>query len=116
MPIQAGLVENDVVEALAANRADEAFHVSSLPWRSRRREHLLDPQIYNLLAELAAKYAIPIAEQILWRLIERKCFPQLLRRPLRRRMGGDVEMHDPPSIVRQNQKHVQHLKNESSAR
>jgi hypothetical protein len=34
----------------------------------------------------------------------------LLRGPLGRRMSGDVEMHDPPSVVIQNQEHVQDLK------
>ena len=34
----------------------------------------------------------------------------MLRSPLGRRMGGDVEMHDPPSVVSQNQEHVQDLK------
>jgi hypothetical protein len=28
-------------------------------------------------------------------------------------MGGDVEMHDPPSIVSQHKKHVQDLKTDS---
>ena len=33
---QMGLVENDdVVETLAAYRADDSLHVGSLPWRSR---------------------------------------------------------------------------------
>jgi hypothetical protein len=32
VPVQGSLVENDhVVEALAANRADDAFHVGTLP-------------------------------------------------------------------------------------
>jgi hypothetical protein len=69
----------------------------------------LHSQIGNLLANRAAKYAIPVAEQILRGLIERKCFPQLLRRPLGRRMRGDIEMNHSPSIVSQNQKHVQDL-------
>ena len=43
-------------------------------------------------------------------LVKRKCLPELLRSPLGRRMGGDVEMHDPSSVVSQNQEHVQDLK------
>ena len=29
-----------VIEALAAQGADDAFHVGTLPWRSRRGEHV----------------------------------------------------------------------------
>ena len=44
VPVQCSLVENDdVVEALAANRADDAFHVGTLPRRSRRRQTSLIP-------------------------------------------------------------------------
>ena len=102
MPTQGSLVENDhVIEALAANRPDDAFHVSALPRRSWRPKYLLRSQIGHLLAELASKDPIPITEQILRRLVERKGLPQLLRRPLCGRMGGHIEMDDPPSIVSQ---------------
>jgi hypothetical protein len=39
VPVQGSLVENDhVIEALAPNRADEAFHISS--WRNIRKPDL----------------------------------------------------------------------------
>src|SRR5262249_13088170 len=83
---EASLKNDHVIGTLPAHRADDAFHVGSLPGRSRRRTYLFHSQIGNLLPKLAAKYAIPVAEQILRSLIERKCFPQLLCRPLGRRM------------------------------
>jgi hypothetical protein len=36
--------------------------------------------------------------------VGRICFPQLLRHPLGRRMGGEVEMNAPTSIVSQNKR------------
>src|SRR5215469_10344114 len=108
--VQGSLVENDhVIEALAANRPDDAFHVSALPWRSRRAERLFRSQSGHLPAELGSKDPVLVTEQILRRLVEGKCLPQLLRRPLRRRMGGHIEMDDPPPIVSQHQEHVQDL-------
>ena len=75
----------------------------------RSREHLLDAQILDLLSEVRTEYPIAITQQILRNLLKREGLPKLLRGPLRRRMGRDIEMHDPPSVVRQNQEHVEHL-------
>src|SRR5216683_613801 len=52
---------------------------------------------------------IAIAEQIARDLIKRKCFAQLLCRPFRRGMRGDIKMDYPAPVMRQHQKHVQHL-------
>ena len=111
MSVKGSFVENDhMIEALATNRPDHAFHVGSLPWRSGCRQHFLDSQICNLLSQLGPEYSVPVTEQIFGHLVEWKCLPQLLRRSLGRRMSGDVEMNDPPSVVSQHKKHVQHLK------
>jgi hypothetical protein len=50
---------------------------------------------------------------IVRRTIPRKCLPQLMRSPLGRRMCSHCKVDDPPSFVRQHQKHVQHLKPDS---
>src|SRR5262249_47169022 len=60
-------------------------------------------------AELGSKDPVPVTEQIFRRSVEGKGLPHLLRRPLCRRMGGHIEMDDPPAIVSQHQEHVQHL-------
>ena len=45
-PPQRRLVpHNDVIQALAANRSDQSFHIGILPRRSRRRDHFFDPHI-----------------------------------------------------------------------
>ena len=54
--VQASLVEHDqVIEALAANGSDHAFHVGALPRRPRRREHLFDAHGLYLVDEVVAE-------------------------------------------------------------
>ncbi len=61
VPIQTGLVENDdVVQALAANGADDALHVGALPRRSRRRQHFLNPHDFHMLPKLIAPAILKI--------------------------------------------------------
>src|SRR5260370_39757860 len=81
-----------------------------LPWTTRRREHFFDAQMPDLLGEIGAEEAIPIAQKISRHLLKREGLSQLLSAPLGRRMRGDIEMHDPPAVVSQHQEHVQHLK------
>ena len=70
---------------------------------------LLDAQILHLLSEVRTEDSIAIAQQILRNLRKGERLAKLLRGSLRRRMSGDVEMHDPSSVVRQNQQYVQYL-------
>src|SRR5215469_9813930 len=110
VPVERSLVNHDhMVQTLAANRSDHPLDVGSLPGRARSREHLLDAQILDLLGEVRTEDSIAITQQILRNLLKREGLPNLLRGPLRRRMSGDVEMHDSSSVMRQNQEHVQYL-------
>jgi hypothetical protein len=93
VPVQRSLVEDDhVIEALAANRADDAFHVGSLPWRARRRKDFLDSHGFDTLRKLTAEDAVVVPQQVTRDLLKGKGLPELLRGPLGRRMGGDLEM------------------------
>ena len=99
-----------MVEALAANRADDTFHVGALPRRSRRRQNFLDSHGFHIFPKLTAEDPVAIPQQVTRDLLKRKGLPELLGGPLGCRMGGYVEMQDPPSVVSQNQEHVQDLK------
>src|SRR6516164_11419448 len=99
-----------MVEALAANRTDDAFHVGALPRGSRRRQNFLDSHGFHICRKLTAVDSVAVPKQVPRDLLKGKGLPELLRGPLGRRMSGDVEMHDPPSVVIQNQEHVQDLK------
>src|SRR6516225_8350286 len=65
---------------------------------------------FYISGELIAEDPVAVPKQVTRNLLKRKCLPELLSSPLGRRMGGDVAMHDPPSVVSQNQEHVQDLK------
>src|SRR5260370_16825969 len=94
------LVENDhVVEALAANCADDAFHVGTLPRGSLRRQNFLDSHGFHIFRKLTAIDSVAVPKQVPRDLLKGKGLPELLRGPLGPRMGGDVQMHDPPSAV-----------------
>ena len=117
MSVECSLVENDhMVEALATNRADDALHVGSLPWRAWRRQNFLDPHGFHIPAKLTAEDTVAVSEEVPGDLFKRKCLAKLLPGPLGGGMRGHIEMHDPASLVSQNQKHVQDLKNGSSVR
>src|SRR5215469_8413954 len=88
-----------MVEAFTANRTDDAFDVSSLPRRPRTLSTSLIFICRDLIAELLAIDSISISQQISRRGIKRKGFDYLLRRPFRRWMSCDVEVHDASSIV-----------------
>jgi hypothetical protein len=65
---------------------------------------------FHILSKLSAEDPVAVPKQVTRDLLKRKGLPELLRSPLGRWMGGNVEMHDPPSVVSQNQEHVQDLK------
>jgi len=77
-PVQRRLVEHDhVIQALAADCPDYAFHVNPLPWGPVCREHLFDAYGIHICAERAAEDPISVTEQDLRDLIEVKlqtCF------------------------------------------
>src|SRR6266853_3165773 len=110
---QGGFPEDDyMVQTLASNRADHALYVGPLPRRSRSGEHFLNLHVLYLLSEGVADNLIAIAQQIARDLIKRKCLAQLLCRPFRRGMRGDIKVDYPTAVMRQHQKHVQHLESD----
>jgi hypothetical protein len=55
-----------------------------------------------------AIFSVAIQDQVLYRRFERESLSQLLNDPGRRRVGRDIDVEDPPSIVADNEKTVQH--------
>jgi hypothetical protein len=75
MPAQPRFIYDDqVVQALAANRTHGSLDVGSLLRLSRRAEYFMDTKLSYLLREV---------------------LPELLRRPLRRELRRDPEVQDP---------------------
>ena len=107
---QTGLVVDDqVVKAFAAYRANHTFHVGSLPRSPRCQKHLFDAHILNLLGEVVAEDPVAISEQVARRSVPREGVTELLRRSFCRRMGRGIEMEDPTAVVSEHQEHVQDL-------
>lgn len=125
-PSQVGLVPDDhVVETVATSRPDPALAVWILPRRAVGREHFLDSEIADALSQERAVNAVAPLRVSLARdfpgssrsasvsdekpggRVEWKGLDHLLRSPLRRRARGDVEVHDAPALVRNDDEHVQ---------
>ena len=108
--VQTPFAEHDyVVQALAANGADDPFDISSLPGRPRCRQHLFDPHGFQLIHEIFPEDPVAISQQIAGRGVPRKGFAELLRGPLRSGMSGYGKVENPAAVVRQHQKHIQDL-------
>ena len=64
-PAERGFTEgDDVIQALPANRADDALDVGSLPRRSGCGEHFLNTQSDNLVGEGVSVDRIAVAQQV----------------------------------------------------
>src|SRR5215469_650215 len=99
-----------MVQTFSANRADDAFHVGTLPRRPGSAENFLDIQDCDLVTEFLSIDPIPITQQISRCSIERKGFQHLSRSPFSRRMSRDVEMDDTSSVVGEDDKDKQNFK------
>src|SRR6516164_5414758 len=97
---QMPLAEHDhMVEALAAHGADEAFRKWILPGTARRRENFRDAHALDTMAERLAVDLVAIPEEIGWRRVVREGLHDLLGRPGRGGVLGDVEVDDPAAMV-----------------
>ena len=115
--VQAPFAEHDyVVQALAANGADDPFDISSLPGRTRCGQHLFDPHSFNLIHEIFPEDPVAITQQVAGRGVPGKGFAELLRGPLRRGISGDGKVENPAAVVSQHQKHIQDLESDGRHR
>jgi hypothetical protein len=62
-----------------------------------------------LLSELVTVNPVPISQQIPRCAVERKSLHDLLRGPLRSRVGRDIEMDDTAAIMREHDEYEQNL-------
>src|SRR5262249_443380 len=98
-----------MIETLTSNGTNDPLHIGSLPRGSRCAQHFLDAHVSHLFSEGIADDGIAVAEQVTRELVEGKCLPQLLSRPLGSRMGSHVEVKYATAVMRQYQEHVKHL-------
>jgi carboxymethylenebutenolidase len=97
---QVAFVEHeDEIEAVAANRADDALGEGILPWRARgdddlKNAHALDPAL-----EVSAEDGIAIAEQVSGAGLVRESVGDLLSRPRGSGLVGDADVEEFSAVV-----------------
>src|SRR3990172_2078081 len=98
------LVENDdVVEALAADGTDQAFHERILPRRPRRDEHFSNTKAVDASGKGIPVNAVSIADHVADGRLPGGCLDDLLRGPPCGRELRDVGMQDAPTIMGEHQ-------------
>src|ERR1700674_1128358 len=100
---------DDVVEAVAADTADQAFNVGILPRTPRGTEDLLDAHAPDAAVKRAPINRIPVPQQVLRGAIPREGLDDLLSRPVRGGILGEIEMDDPPPVMCQHEQHEEDL-------
>ena len=111
------LVDDDhVIETLSSDRADQAFDVGILPRTRRRGDDFGDAHASHSALEDVAVDAVSISVQPAGRRVVRKCVDHLLSGPAGRRMISDVDMHDAPAVMRQQDPDEQHAAGERTPR
>ncbi len=96
------LVENnDVIQTISPDRADDPFGERISPWAPRRRHDLLDAHRLQPRPKLLTVRPVPIANDVPWRRVPRKNLADLLRHPRCGRVCCNTEVLDAPPFVAQ---------------
>jgi len=101
---------HDMVKAFPPNRANHALRRGVLPRRARRDDRLPDVQQPGLTRKSFAIDLIPVADHLRRALFLPAPLDQLSCRPFRRRVLGDIEMHQPTPTVAQHHEHKEDSK------
>ena len=97
---EVSLVENEhVIQALAADRADESLHERVLPRALRRGENLLDPHALYAVPKLLTVDAVAVTQEIGGRGVVREGVHDLLGGPAGGGVLSHVEMDGPAAMV-----------------
>src|SRR3989449_4966052 len=100
----------DMVKAFPPQRANHPLRIGVLPWRAWRNDRLPDVQQPRLTRKSFAIDLIPVPDQMPRALFLPARLDQLSCRPFRRRVLGDIEMHQPAPAVAQHDQHKEHSK------
>jgi hypothetical protein len=102
------IYNNHVVQALTSDATDQALRVAILPRAFWCDRYFLDTYSFNTQSELLTVDSIAISNHVLWRAVIRKCFDNLLRSPYGSWVLRNVEMEDTSTIMREDDKDIQH--------
>src|SRR5258708_13449968 len=85
----------DVIEALAAHRANDALDVGVLPRRARCRDDLLDSHCLEAIAEDLTIGCVTVPQQMSRCCVPREARAYLTCEPDLGRVLGDIQANDP---------------------
>ena len=100
---------DDVIQAVPSDASDHSFHKRVLPRAARCCEYLFDPHASDAPPKLVAVNSIAIPNEIFRCQVERKCFNDLLARPMGRWMFCNIEMDNLAPMIDKDHQNVQHL-------
>ena len=110
-PLQMAFVQRDhVVEQLTAAAADPALSHTILPRTSNRGSHRGHHQRANRAGHLEPVFCVMIQYQELGSRLVRESFSELLGNPTAGRMLRDIDMHNGPPVVADDEEAVEHVK------
>ena len=111
--LQMTFVQHDhVIEEVVAAVTDEALGHAILPRTSEAGTFRLDAEAGDRFDDLRTEVRSAVEDQIFRSGVVRERLAQLLVHPRARRMPGDVEMKNAPSIMRDDEEAVQHTESE----
>ena len=90
---------DDVIQALATNGADQTLDIRILPGRMWCRQDFRNAQCGELLPNRLAVKPVAVADQITGSRVKGKRFRQLAGDPFGGRVDRDVEVNDLPAVV-----------------
>jgi hypothetical protein len=93
--------DNDVVQAVSPDAADQAFDIRVLLGAARGGKDLFDDHAPHASTKRLAINRIAIQEEVHRRAIPRESLDDLLSRPVRSRIPHDI----PPCRLREHQQH-----------
>src|SRR5256712_3824320 len=97
---QVAFAENqNVIQTLTPDRADEPLREGILPRAVRRREDFLDPHALHTVSKLLAVDLVTVAQEIEGRGVVREGVHDLLGGPVGGGVLGHVEVDDAPAVV-----------------
>src|SRR5260221_6096776 len=110
MPEMSFAKHNDMVKTIPSDRTDEPLRISVLPWRAWCNRpipyaHCAKPPDDDISID-----AIPIANDISWRLLPAVSLGQLARNPMGARARGHTQPHKLAAGMVQDQKTLQQSK------
>ncbi len=98
---------NQPIQALATDSLDDSFTYRVGRWTLRRGFQYFDPEPHNGFVEVLGKNAIPIMQQVFTPFLQSNRLTQLLHRPSRSRVRGDIAMNQASTVMLDDHEYIQ---------